>query len=422
MAPMEQIGPYRVQRRVGAGAFATVWLATHPKTGQSVAVKVLADNWSEDPDTRGRFLNEARIMRRIRSPRLVQVHDIGSMGSQPYFVMDYCDAGSLQDVRHSSMHPGAKLRLCAEACRAVAVLHEHDIIHRDVTPGNLLLHDRGDGTFQVRLADLGVAKELKQRATQTMAAGTPAYMAPEQARADHLMGPTSDVYSLTGMTYAVLSTRPPFPRQTMVQLVQRPDHVKPAPIAESIGAPPDLDALLNSGLSTDPANRPGSAPDLADALDAMATRLGTPAGPVPLSARTSRPHLSEITPIAPLRVQNLPEIGSTRPPQPPQPARWAADPHGRATMRATPPGSGQPASTLPSEASRAVAMPQAPVPAYLPEHSVASAPRLPRGWELGPSAPPEPDPFPTWLIALWVGLGVLIVTAVILAVYIWIIQ
>lgn len=380
MGPMEQIGRYRVERRIGAGAFATVWLVQEPATGRPVAVKVLADNWAADPETRARFLNEARIMRRITDPRVVRVHDIGSMGNQPYFVMDYCNAGSLQDVRRSSMHPGAKLRLCAEACRAVAVLHGLDIIHRDVTPGNLLLHVDAAGNLQVRLADLGVAKELKERNTQTVAAGTPAYMAPEQARADDTMGPISDVYSLAGMTYAVLSSRPPFPQQSMLQLVQRPDHVRPAPIAEQLGAPPDLDDLLDAGLAMTTTRRPPGALALAEALDDVATRMGTPPGPVPASARSHMPHRSEITPVAPLRLADLPQLDTEQM---------------------------HPTERPPQEGS--------PAPTAAPAHA-------PRGWALTPPDPDDREPFPMWLIVFWVVLGVLIVASIGLAVYIWVFQ
>ena len=428
MGAMEQIGRYRVERRIGAGSFATVWLATAPSTGRAVAVKVLAENWTDDTDVRHRFLNEARIMRGIQNPRVVGVHDIGTHGQQPYFVMDYCDAGSLQKVRSTSMHPGAKLRLCADACRAVAVLHSHHVVHRDVTPSNLLLHKGSGNHLEVRLADLGVAKDLRERAGQTMAAGTPAFMAPEQARGDASIGPHCDVYSLAAMTYTVLSSRVPFPRQTMLQLVQRPEHVRPGPIAESIGAPAELDSLLNAGLSIDPQNRPPDATTLADALDAMATQMGTPAGPVPASARTTRPHRSEITPVVPLRRDRLAGFldsppSPTAPPAQAAGSGWSTSPQA-GTMHAAPPGSREPAALRPSEFTEAAFLPSAPVPAQGPEQTVApTTGSAPSGWELTPDASTSGrEPFPRWLIILWASIGGLTLLAIVLAIYIAITQ
>ena len=132
---MESIGRYRLVRRIGAGSFATVWLGHDDDLDVPVAVKVLADNWAANSDVRNRFLAEARIMRRIHDQRLVQVYDIGSLADgRPYFVMDYIDGGSLNELRQQGIEPVRALRLCAEACRALDVLHTNDIIHRDVSP------------------------------------------------------------------------------------------------------------------------------------------------------------------------------------------------------------------------------------------------------------------------------------------------
>lgn len=99
MVAMDSIGRYRLIRRIGAGSFATVWLGHDDDLDVPVAVKVLADNWASNSDVRSRFLAEARIMRRIHDRRLVQVYDIGTLDDgRPYFVMDYVDGGSLNDL------------------------------------------------------------------------------------------------------------------------------------------------------------------------------------------------------------------------------------------------------------------------------------------------------------------------------------
>jgi len=174
MVVMDSIGRYRLVRRIGAGSFATVWLGNDDDLDVPVAVKVLADNWASNHDVRNRFLAEARIMRRIHDRRLVQVYDVGTLeDGRPYFVMDYIDGGSLNDLRKQGIDPVRALRLCAEACRALDVLHAHDIIHRDVTPGNLLLSKITNGETQVLIADLGVAKSMLDAVGGTMTAGTP---------------------------------------------------------------------------------------------------------------------------------------------------------------------------------------------------------------------------------------------------------
>jgi serine/threonine protein kinase len=134
---VDSIGRYRLERRIGAGSFATVWLGHDDDLDVPVAVKVLAENWADNSDVRNRFLTEARILRRIRDPRLVQVYDIGTIDDgRPYFVMDYINGGSFNDLRQAGCEPIRGLRLAAEACRAIEVLHANDIIHRDVTPGS----------------------------------------------------------------------------------------------------------------------------------------------------------------------------------------------------------------------------------------------------------------------------------------------
>jgi serine/threonine protein kinase len=276
---MEKVGRYRVERRIGAGSFATVWLGHDDQLDVPVAIKVLADNWSGNTDVRNRFLAEARIMRRIRDPRLVQVYDIGTLdendgaGGRPYFVMDYVAGGSLNDLRKAGLEPARALRLSASACRALEVLHEHDIIHRDVTPGNLLLSVDDNGSERVLVADLGVAKSLIDAVGATMTAGTPSYMAPEQAAGAVQLDRRADVYSLTAVTYAMLTGLPPFMVGSISDILTRDPGLTPRPISATVGGPPSLDAVLLSGLAYDRERRPPTAQLLADGLETIADQL-----------------------------------------------------------------------------------------------------------------------------------------------------
>jgi eukaryotic-like serine/threonine-protein kinase len=302
---METIGRYRLLRRIGAGSFATVWLGHDDDLDVPVAVKVLADNWAGNSDVRNRFLVEARIMRRIHDRRLVQVHDIGSLeDGRPYFVMDYIDGGSLNDLRQQGVQPVRALRLCAEACRALDVLHANDVIHRDVTPGNLLLSKTANGGTQVLIADLGVAKSMMDAVGATMTAGTPSYMAPEQAMGVTPLDKRVDIYSLTAVTYAMLTGHPPFLVRSIADILARDMSQPPEAIARRVGARHTLDAVMLSGLAADRNRRPPTALLLADALEAIADEM-EPAGAngralggrviTTSSPRTQSPTASEIT-------------------------------------------------------------------------------------------------------------------------------
>lgn len=283
-----QIGRYPVVRRLGAGAFATVWLGHDPEFDVEVAIKVLAENWAADPGIRDRFVAEARFLRRIRDRRVVHVYDIGVLADgRPYFVMDHLDGGSLEDLRRKRVTPAEALRLCAEAARGLEVLHRHHLVHRDVTPGNLLLAHRPDGTRAVVVADLGVARSVVDSSSGAMVVGTPSFMAPEQAGSG-LVDHRADVYALCAVAYALLTGHPPYRVQTVAELTARPVDLAPSPLADALGAPATLDGLFRSGLATDPHRRPPSAAVLAQAFEQLAAELAgvsEPAGvPEPAGA------------------------------------------------------------------------------------------------------------------------------------------
>ncbi len=271
---MDKVGRYRLTRRLGAGSFATVWMGHDDDLDVPVAVKVLADNWVDNEGVRGRFVAEARILRRIGDPRIVRVYDIGTLEDRrPYFVMDYANAGSLQDLRAQGVEPVPALRLCAEVCRALQVLHDADVIHRDVTPGNVLLNRTASGRTNVLIADLGVAKSATGVVGMTMTAGTPTYMAYEQAIGHGGFDHRVDIYSLTALTYAMLAGHAPYRVRTLADVVSRPADATPDPIAGRIGAPASLDRVLAAGLARDPNRRPPTATLLGDALDRVADEL-----------------------------------------------------------------------------------------------------------------------------------------------------
>ncbi len=312
---MDRIGRYRLTQRIGAGSFATVYKGHDDELDVAVAVKVLADNWSTNEDVRQRFLGEARLLRKVHDERIVRVYDIGvSQEGRPYFVMDYCDAGSLEDYRKNLLPPGRALRLCAEAARALEVLHRHGVIHRDVTPGNILLAHSPVG-LRVQLADLGVAKLMIDQQGGTMTAGTPAYMALEQATGK-LLDQRADIYSIACVTYALLTGKPPFQVKTLQELLTRDQSIGPALIADRIGAPSALDALFASALSPYPGQRPQTAFEFASHLDSIADVL--PGGdtyiPKPLAAAPTSIDRRTKPPIVDSFGQSVTSMAPTPPP------------------------------------------------------------------------------------------------------------
>lgn len=314
MVSMDQIGRYRVVRRLGAGTFATVWLGQDDDLDIPVAIKVLAENWVDNHDVRTRFVAEARHMRRIRDPRVVRVYDIGETDDgRPYFVMDYCDAGSMSDLRTNPIAPAAALRLCADACLALEAIHRANVIHRDVTPGNLLLDRDADGAVSVHLADLGVAKSMLEDQGQTMTAGTPSFMAPEQASGAP-MDARADVYAMACVVYAVLTGRPPFPVRTLGELLARTPDVTPPPLANVLGAPPMLDDVLAAALSMNPNRRPQTAAEMAHLLDQIVERMPQDEAMIATRTRTRESGVLLAQPPAYLGPHAVPQSPQTFPP------------------------------------------------------------------------------------------------------------
>ncbi|MGN9918360.1 serine/threonine-protein kinase [Micromonospora palomenae] len=191
------IGSYRIERLLGAGSFATVWLGHDPVLDSRVAIKVLAENWSHDLRVRERFLDEARLLRRLDHPRLVRVHGVGELpDGRPYAVLAWADGGSLRDRLGTGPLPAADaLALLGEIAAGVAVLHRHRVVHRDLTPGNILFASGPTGE-RVLIADLGLAKALAAASGLTARAGTPGYMAPEQDDPLAVVDTRSDVFGL----------------------------------------------------------------------------------------------------------------------------------------------------------------------------------------------------------------------------------
>jgi hypothetical protein len=212
--PGQLLGAYRLGPPIGRGGMGVVYAARDTRLEREVVVKVIGGATTED--ARRRALREARAAARLRHPGLVPVLDLVEADGQLCIVMERVDGGSLADLLRAGPVPWPRaVRLAAEACAALAAAHDQGVVHRDVKPGNLLLDAEG----RVRVVDFGLAL-LTDTSTLSMenGAGTPAYMSPEQCRADEVT-PRSDLYSLGVTLYHLLVGRPPFEGDTAVQVM-----------------------------------------------------------------------------------------------------------------------------------------------------------------------------------------------------------
>ncbi|MBP0456794.1 serine/threonine-protein kinase [Streptomyces montanisoli] len=266
MSPPELIGRYRIERRLGTGAFGVVWLAHDDRLDAPVAVKVMADNWAYRMDVRERFLAEARLLRKGMSSGVVKVFDVGELPDErPYFVMEYADRGTLED-RLTAGVPGLaeSLSLVAGAARGAGDLHEAGIVHRDIKPSNVLLAgggEGGEGQERVLLADLGLAKNLAQASGLTVVAGSAGYMAPEQAEPFDGIDARADVYSLGAVLYHLVTGVVPGPPGKVLP----PAKVRP-------GVPKAVQRAVQRAMEPDRERRWPTAAAFADELDRLATQ------------------------------------------------------------------------------------------------------------------------------------------------------
>jgi eukaryotic-like serine/threonine-protein kinase len=232
-------GRYEIERPLGHGAMAVVDLARDEELGRNVALKRLAENLARDPDLRERFLREGRLAARLGHPNIVRVYDVGEADGRPYIAMEHVDGETLADLlaRRGKLSAAETEDLGAQAARALVAAHAAGLVHRDVKPQNLLL--RRDGVL--KLGDFGIAVGL-EGTRLTMAGtvlGTAAYLAPEQARGEHVTA-AADVYALGLVLVEMLTGRPD--RSARLGRV-----------------PPHLAQIVRRCLATDPAARPSAA-------------------------------------------------------------------------------------------------------------------------------------------------------------------
>jgi eukaryotic-like serine/threonine-protein kinase len=280
-----RIGRYSLVRRVGAGGFATVWLAYDEQLDADVAVKILSDNWIDEDDVRQRFLAEGRFLRRVDSPHVVGVHDVGETDDgRPYLVLTYADGGSLADrIKAGPLEIANVVEIVLQVGNGLRQLHARGVLHRDVKPANVLF--RSDPPSErAMLGDLGLGKSLEAVSQLTMPGGTPAYVAPEQAMGERL-DQRADLYSLGAVAYAAFTGQAPHGVASL-GAVLRID--APPPLMSSLREEVSdaLDAVVRRALEPDRERRWA---DLSSFLTALRTAHETGELPAGLEPATALP-------------------------------------------------------------------------------------------------------------------------------------
>ena len=259
---------YAIERELGAGGMATVYLAEDLKLHRNVAVKVLRPELTAalGPE---RFLREIEIAAKLHHPHILALHDSGEADGFLYYVMPYVEGESLRDRlnREKQLPVEDALQIAREVADALGSAHRHDVIHRDIKPENILLEEG-----HAVVADFGIALAIHaaggERLTETgLAVGTPAYMSPEQAMGSKELDGRSDLYSLGCVLYEMLGGEPPFTGATVESIVHQHIAVEPRPVTELRPAvPAEVVAALSRVLSKAPADRFSPAAQFAEAL------------------------------------------------------------------------------------------------------------------------------------------------------------
>jgi serine/threonine-protein kinase len=278
---IQSVGGFRLLRKIGEGGMSAVYQSYDVHASRAVAVKVLADHLSKQPEFVGRFYREAKLSRMLEHPAIVRGYGSGfdPVANKHYLVLEYIDGptahGALTHLGRLSV--GMVVRIGIDIARALDYLHERQLIHRDVKPDNILLHPEGTA----KLADLGLAKRLTDDSQLTathQGVGTTHYMPYEQAVNANLVDGRSDLFALGATLYHLLTGEVPFPGATHEEVIREKAHNAFRPVrAINPNAPTELADTISALLSADPRARVQNAETLANWLEStkLATQLPT---------------------------------------------------------------------------------------------------------------------------------------------------
>ena len=261
-------GHYVVERELGRGGMATVYLARDLRHDRHVAIKLLQPELTTAV-TAERFLREIQITAKLQHPHILTLIDSGAADGLVYYVMPQVEGESLRErlIWEKQLHIDQAIQVARQVASALQYAHERGVIHRDIKPENILL-----SAGHAMLADFGIARAVRESGHQVITAvglplGTPAYMSPEQAAGRDDIDQRTDLYSLGCVMYEMLTGRPPFVGPSVSKVIQAHLTETPPPVCTLCsGAPERLDEIVARTLAKDPADRFQTAAELSDAL------------------------------------------------------------------------------------------------------------------------------------------------------------
>jgi serine/threonine-protein kinase len=276
---IEQLGPYRIGRRLGKGGMGSVYEAVDEKTGQRVAVKALTPQLAMAEGFRERFQAEIESLKKLQHEGIVRLLGYGEHEGILFYSMELVEGPSLeQDINSGRRFDwNETLSIAVQVCRALKHAHDHGIVHRDIKPANLLMapDDR------VKIADFGIARLFgaTQLTTAGGVLGTADYMSPEQADG-RAVTERCDQYALGCVMFALLAGRPPFKAKTMPEMLQMQRFAEPEPVRRyAPNAPEQLEHLISQLLSKEPSDRFPNVLVLGRHMEAMQRALSRPVKP-----------------------------------------------------------------------------------------------------------------------------------------------
>ena len=257
-------GRYRVERRIGSGGMADVWLADDLHLPRRVALKVLHAHFARDPEFIERFRREAESAAALQHTNIVPIFDRGQVDDTYYIAMAYLDGSTLRELINIGLTPVESVAIVRQILEAAGFAHSHGVIHRDLKPLNVIVDSSGKAT----VTDFGIARAGASDMTEAGSVmGTASYLSPEQAQGVEV-GPESDLYSVGVVLYECLSGRVPFEGETAVAVALRQATEDPLPpSAYNPSVSPALDAVVMRALARNPVNRFPDAYTFIDALD-----------------------------------------------------------------------------------------------------------------------------------------------------------
>ena len=266
-------GRYKVERVLGEGGMATVYLAQDQKHQREVAVKVMRPELAATLGAE-RFLREVQIAAKLNHPHILAMYDSGEADGLLYYVMPFIEGESLKDrlAREGSLPADEAIRLAREIAEALAYAHKRGIIHRDIKPANILLNEG-----HALIADFGIARAVEdgggEALTRTgLAVGTPQYMAPEQAAGDKDVDGRADIYAVGAILFEMLTGAPPFTGPNARSILTRSLTERPASLTDiRAGVSAELDTVVQKALAKSPAQRYQGATELVAALESQRT-------------------------------------------------------------------------------------------------------------------------------------------------------